>query len=67
MVRKQQEVVKEIEKMFESKKSANNQISTLERNINALQEDNIKLRSLLELSEREKKLLEKNIVKLNGK
>lgn len=66
-MRKQQEVVEEIELMIESKKSANNQIGNLERNINALQEDNIKLRRLLELSEREKNLLEKNMAKLNGK
>lgn len=67
LVRKQQEMAEKIEKTSDQKKCAENHIGTLERNINALKEDSIKLRSALELSEREKKLLEKNIAKLDGK
>lgn len=66
-VRKRLEVMEEIEKMSERKKIAENHISTLERNLNTQQEDNNKLKSALELSEREKKLLEKNMAKVNGK
>lgn len=53
--------------MSEREKKAKDRIANLERNINVLQEDNAKLKSALELSEREKKLLEKNMAKLNGK
>jgi len=56
-----------VEKMSEREKKAKDRIANLERNINVLQEDNAKLKSALELSEREKKLLEKNMAKLNGK
>lgn len=66
-VRKRQEVVEEVEKISEGKKNSENNVATLERNINALQEDNIKLKKNLELTEREKKLLEKNMTKVNGK
>lgn len=66
-VRKRQEIVEEMEKIVERKKNAESDIATLERNLNTLQVDNNKLRSMLELSEREKKLLEKNMVKVNGK
>lgn len=66
-VRKRQEVVEEVEKISEEKKNSENDVATLERNLNALQEDNIKLKKVLELTEREKKLLEKNMTKVNGK
>lgn len=66
-VRKRLEVVEEIEKLTERKKISENHISTLERNLNILQEDNNKLKNALELSKREKKLLEKNMAKVNGK
>jgi len=66
-VRKRQEVLEEVEKISEGKKNSENQVATLERNINAMQEDNIKLKKILELTEREKKLLEKNMTKVNGK
>lgn len=56
-----------MEKMSERKKSAEVNIATLERNLNMTQEETIKLKSLLDLSGREKKLLEKNMVKVNGK
>lgn len=52
---------------MEKNKNAENQIAILGRNLNMLQVDNGKLKSALELSEREKKLLEKNLVKVNGK
>ncbi|XP_022182127.1 cilia- and flagella-associated protein 58-like [Myzus persicae] len=64
-VRKRQEVVEEVEKISEEKKNSENDVATLERNLNALQEDNIKLKKVLELTEREKKLLEKNMTKVN--
>jgi len=60
-------VVEEVEKISEGKKNSENDVATLERNLNALQEDNIKLKKMLELTEREKKLLEKNMTKVNGK
>lgn len=66
-IRKQQEVMKEIEKLSETKKSAENNVATLEQHLNTLKEDNVKLKKMLELSEREKKLLEKNVAKVNGK
>lgn len=66
-VRKQQEITEEIEKMSKRKKNDDNDISSLNRNLNASLEDNVKLKSVLELLEREKKLLEKNIAKVNGK
>lgn len=59
--------MKEIEKISEIKKSAENDIATLEQNLNTLKEDNVKLKKMLEVSEREKKLLEKNVAKVNGK
>jgi len=65
-VRKRQEIVEEVEKISEEKKNSENDVATLERNLNALQEDNIKLKKMLELTEREKKLLEKNMTKVNG-
>lgn len=65
-IRKKQEIAEEIEKISERKKNADNDIATLERNLNTLQDDNIKLKNALELSEREKKLLEKNMAKVNG-
>ncbi|VVC44830.1 Hypothetical protein CINCED_3A000974 [Cinara cedri] len=55
-VRKRQEVTEEMEKMSERKNNAENNIATLERNLNTSQEENIRLKSLLELSAREKKL-----------
>ncbi|KAL4090850.1 hypothetical protein QTP88_025616 [Uroleucon formosanum] len=64
-VRKRQEVMEEVEKISEGKKNSENDVVTLERNLNALQEDNIKLKKMLELTEREKKLLEKNMAKVN--
>ncbi|XP_060873661.1 cilia- and flagella-associated protein 58-like [Metopolophium dirhodum] len=64
-VRKRQEVVEEVEKISEEKKNSENDVATLERNLNALQQDNIKLKKMLELTEREKKLLEKNMTKVN--
>jgi len=66
-VRKRQEIVEEVEKISEGKKNSENDVATLERNLNALQEDNTKLKKMLELTEREKKLLEKNMTKVNGK
>lgn len=66
-MRKRQEVAEEIEKISERKKNADNDIATLERNLNALQNENVRLKNALELSEREKKLLEKNMIKVNGK
>lgn len=65
-VRKRQEITEEVEKISEEKKNSENDVATLERNLNALQEDNIKLNKMLELTEREKKLLEKNMTKVNG-
>jgi len=65
-VRKRQEVVEEVEKISERKKNSENNVATLERNLNALQEDNIKLKKILESTKREKKLLEKNMTKVNG-
>lgn len=59
--------MKEIEKLSETKKSAENNVATLEQHLNTLKEDNVKLKKMLELSEREKKLLEKNVAKVNGK
>lgn len=59
--------MEEVEKISEGKKNSENDVVTLERNLNALQEDNIKLKKMLELTEREKKLLEKNMAKVNGK
>lgn len=59
--------MEEMEKISERKKSAENNIATLERNLNKMQEETVKLKSLLELSGREKKLLEKNMAKVNGK
>lgn len=53
--------------MSERKRCTDNVVDTLERNLGTLQADNVKLKSALELSEREKKLLEKNVAKLNGK
>ncbi|KAL5233330.1 hypothetical protein ACI65C_000740 [Semiaphis heraclei] len=64
-VRKRQEITEEVEKISEEKKNSENDVATLERNLNALQEDNIKLNKMLELTEREKKLLEKNMTKVN--
>lgn len=58
--------MEELEKLSERKKSADINISNLERNLNTLKEDNGKLKSTLELYERDKKLLEKNMIKLNG-
>lgn len=58
--------MEEIEKITERKKNADNDIATLERNLNTLQNDNVKLKNALELSERDKKLLEKNMTKVNG-
>jgi len=52
---------------LEEKRNSENNVATLERNLNTLQEDNAKLKKKLELTEREKKLLEKNINKVNGK
>lgn len=66
-VRKRQEVMEELEKIAEGKKNSENEVTTLERNLNTSQEENAKLKKLFELSEREKKLLEKNMAKLNGK
>lgn len=66
-IRKRLELVEEIEKVLEKKKVAENRISTLEQNLNTLREDNNKLKSALELSERENNLLKKNIAKANGK
>lgn len=59
--------MEEIEKNSEKKKCADSTIVTMERNLNKLQEENLRLKSVFELSEREKKLLEKNIAKFNGK
>lgn len=56
-----------MENICEKKKSAENNVATLERNLNTAQNENVKLKSLLELSAREKKLLEKNMAKVNGK
>lgn len=64
--RKRQEIMEEVEKMSERKKCDESVIATLERNLSTLREDNVKLKSMFELSEREKKLLEKNLVKVNG-
>lgn len=66
-IRKRLEVMEESEKLLEKKKIAENHISTLERNLNTLQENNNKLKSALELSERKNNLLEKNMAKANGK
>lgn len=65
-IRKKQEIAEEIEKISERKKNADNDIATLERNLNTLQDDSMKLKNALELSERDKKLLEKNMAKVNG-
>jgi hypothetical protein len=59
--------MEEMEKIMGIKKDAENHIAILKRNLNVLQVDNDKLKSALELSEREKKLLEKNLIKINGK
>ncbi|XP_025417535.1 cilia- and flagella-associated protein 58-like [Sipha flava] len=64
-VRKRQETMEEMEKIMGIKKDAENHIAILKRNLNVLQVDNDKLKSALELSEREKKLLEKNLIKIN--
>lgn len=66
-VRKRQEVIEEMEKMSKRKNSAENNVATLERNLNMKQEETVKLKNLLELSVREKKLLEKTMAKVNGK
>lgn len=66
-VRKRQETMEEMEKIADRRKNAENDVATLERNLNTLQVENGKLKSALELLEREKKLVEKNMVKVNGK
>lgn len=66
-VRKRQEVVEDMDKLSERKRCTDSVVDTLERSLSTLQADNVKLKSALELSEREKKLLEKNVAKLNGK
>lgn len=66
-MRKRQETIEEVEKMSERKKCDDSVIATLERNLSLSQEDNVRLKSMFELSEREKKLLEKNMAKVNGK
>lgn len=66
-VRKRQEIVEDMDKLSEKKKRTDSVVETLERNLVTLQGDNVKLKSAFELSEREKKLLEKNVAKLNGK
>lgn len=53
--------------MSKRKNSAENNVATLERNLNMKQEETVKLKNLLELSVREKKLLEKTMAKVNGK
>lgn len=66
-VRKRQEVVEDMDKLSERKRCTDNVVDTLKRNLGTLQADNVKLKNALEISEREKKLLEKNVAKLNGK
>jgi len=66
-VRKRQEVMEEVDKISKEKKNSENSITILERSLNISQEDNVKLKKMLELTEREKKLLEKNMTKVNGK
>lgn len=58
--------MEEMEKMAENKKIAENNLATLEQKFNKLHEENIQIRNMLELSERDKKLVEKNLTKVNG-
>ncbi|KAF0771613.1 cilia- and flagella-associated protein 58-like [Aphis craccivora] len=64
-VRKRQEVMEEVDKISKEKKNSENSVTILERSLNTSQEDNVKLKKLLELTEREKNLLEKNMTKVN--
>ncbi|XP_027854297.2 cilia- and flagella-associated protein 58-like isoform X2 [Aphis gossypii] len=64
-VRKRQEVMEEVDKISKEKKNSENSVTILERSLNTSQEDNVKLKKILELTEREKKLLEKNMTKVN--
>lgn len=57
----------EMEKLSQRKKCADNNIAILERNLITFKEENIKLKNTLEISVREKMLLEKNMAKVNGK
>lgn len=58
--------MEEVDKISKEKKNSENSVTILERSLNTSQEDNVKLKKLLELTEREKNLLEKNMTKLNG-
>ncbi|XP_050424548.1 cilia- and flagella-associated protein 58-like [Adelges cooleyi] len=64
-LRKRRETVREIESVSRSKKALENDITSLEKNSVAQQEENNKLKNALQVTRREKKLLEKNSVKLN--
>lgn len=66
-VRKRQEIAEETEKLSEKNKCAESAITTLERNLSRLREENVKLKSVNELSERGKKLMEKTTAKVNGR
>lgn len=59
--------MEEVDKISKEKKNSENSVTILERSLNTSQEDNVKLKKILELTEREKKLLEKNMTKVNGK
>jgi len=59
--------MEEVDKISKEKKNSENSVTILERSLNTSQEDNVKLKKKLELTEREKKLLEKNMTKVNGK
>jgi len=59
--------MEEVDKISKEKKNSENNVATLERSLITSQEDNLKLKKMLELTEREKKLLEKNMTKVNGK
>jgi len=58
--------MEEVDKISKEKKNSENSVTILERSLNTSQEDNVKLKKLLELTEREKNLLEKNMTKVNG-
>ncbi|XP_025192871.1 cilia- and flagella-associated protein 58-like [Melanaphis sacchari] len=64
-LKKRQEVMEEIDKISKEKKNSENNVAVLERSLSTSQEDNVKLKKMLELTEREKKLLEKNMTKVN--
>lgn len=59
--------MEEIEKISKEKKNSENSVTILERSLNTSRDDNVRLKKMLELTEREKKLLEKNMNKINGK